>query len=314
MPGTVSGRGFPCSQWYRVIVALIALMVVSNPSTAQVPDSLEHPVWVPLEVSPEWETDLGATLTASQASYHNWTEGGVSTLASSARITGTTVRMSSNWKQTFEGRLAVGVVRQDTIRLRKAEDVIRLLATIEHRDEGFFRKFSPTLTSGIRTQFAPGFNYASNPFGDDQRLPVKVSDLFSPATFTQSLGLTYGVDWGFSQRIGVAVKETVVLIERLRMLYGVDPAGPVRFQVGVESFTEVDKDVFENVLLKSSLGLFAAFNQEELPDMLWENVVVMNVNKWLSADFKFVALFDRDLSDRVQLQEALSIGFSFAII
>jgi hypothetical protein len=110
------------------------------------------------------------------------------------------------------------------------------------------------------------------------------------------------------------MKETVVLIERFRMLYGVNPTGPVRFQLGVESFTEFDKEVLQNVLLKSSLGLFAAFNQEDLPDMLWENVIVMKVNNWLSADFEFVALFDRDLSDRIQLKEALSIGFSFVII
>src|SRR5690606_10653026 len=119
---------------------------------------------------------------------------------------------------------------------------------------------------------------------------------------------------GLRQRLGVAMKETVVLIERFRTLYGVNPADPIRFQVGIESLTEFDKEVLENVLLKSSLGLFAAFNQEDLPDILWENVIVVKVNSWLSADLEFVTLFDRDLSDRIQLRAAVSIGFSFVII
>lgn len=287
------------------------------PTAAQVPDSLSYPTWsVSVDtVDPStWEADLGATLRASQASYNNWTEGGVSTLASTALISGKAVRTTRDWTQTFETRLGIGIVKQDTLNLRKAEDVVRLTATIKYRGSGLFRRFNPTAATGIRTQFAPGFNYETNPFNDGRDPPVKVSDLFSPATFTQSLGLTYSSDWGFRQRLGIALKETVVLIEKLRMLYGVNSSDPVRFQLGVESFTEVDKEVVENVLLKSSLGLFAAFNQEELPDMLWENVLVMKVNKWLSADLEFVALFDRDLSDRIQLKEAVSIGFSFVII
>jgi len=287
------------------------------PTAAQVPDSLSYPDWS-VSVEPAdastWDVDLGTTLRASQASYNNWTEGGVSTLASTALLSGKAVRTTWDWTQTYETRLGIGIVKQDTLNVRKAEDVARLNATIEYQGSGFFRRFNPTAATGIRTQFAPGFNYVTNPFADGRDPPVKVSDLFSPATFTQSLGLTYGSEWGFRQRLGIALKETVVLIEKLRMLYGVNQSDPVRFQLGVESFTEVDKEVLENVLLKSSLGLFAAFNQEELPDMLWENILVMRVNKWLSADLEFVALFDRDLSDRIQLKEAVSIGFSFVII
>lgn len=307
------------SQGGRYLTAVVLLLgSACFPAVAQVPDSLSYPAWgiETLETigTSLWEADLRATLSASQASYSNWTEGGVSTLASTALLAGKAVRTTPNWTQTFESRLGIGVVKQDTLNLRKAEDVIRLTATVAYRGEGFFRSFNPTAAVGIRTQFAPGFNYEANPFNDGRDPPVMVSDWFSPATFTQSLGLTYGSDWGFRQRLGVALKETVVLIQDFRTLYGVDNSDPIRFQLGVESFTEVDKEVLENVLLKSSLGLFAAFNQEELPDMLWENIIVMKVNEWLSADLEFVALFDRDLSDRIQLKEALSIGFSFVII
>ncbi len=276
--------------------------------------ALQAVTGVDVVVSPVWTSDVAARLHISQASYHNWTEGGVNTLASSAQLLSKAVRTTANWTETYESRLGFGVVKQDTLNLRKADDVIRLLATVKYHGRGFFRKFNPTAAGGLRTQFAPGFNYERNPFEDDRVPPVKVSDMFSPATFTQSLGLTYSAAWGFKQRLGVAAKETVVLIEPFRMVYGVEPSGPIRFQLGIESFTEVEREIVKNVALKSSLGLFAAFNQEELPDMLWENAVVMQVNKWLSADVEFVALFDRDLSHKVQLKESLSIGFSVVLI
>ena len=261
-----------------------------------------------------WQSDLQGKLIASQAGYQNWTEGGVNSLASAASITGKFVKEGIRWNQTYETRLALGVVKQDTLDFRKAEDVIRLDGAMSFNGDGFFRKFNPTAALNVRTQFAPGFNYEKNPFGDDRAPPVKVSDFLSPAVLTQSLGLTYSTEWGFKQRVGAAAKETIILIPRLREIYGQGDDESVRFQVGLESLTDIDREIFRNVRLKSGLRLFAAFNQEELPDMLWENLIVMRVNEWLSADFEFVTLFDRDVSKDIQMKEALSLGISVVFL
>lgn len=292
--------------WLTFFASGFALFVATHTVVAQEADTVTYPVW---------EADLAAKLNASQASYHNWTEGGINALAATGIVTGDFVRKSAEWTQTYESRLSVGLVKQGDLNLRKSEDVIRLRATINYVGNGFLKKYTPTVSAGIRTQFAPGFNFDKNPFpGDDRLPPVQVSNFFSPATITQSAGLEYASDWGFKQRLGVGAKETIVLIHKFRELYGLAPTEAVRFQLGVESYTEVDREVFKNVKFKSSLGLFAAFNQEELPDMLWENVVVMQVNKWLSADFQFVSMFDRDVSDEIQVREALSIGVSLIFI
>ena len=284
-------------------VSFFCFLGLNVEARAQEPDSVELPHWV---------IDLAGKLSGSQAGYHNWTEGGVNSLASAALLTGTFERTSRNWLQTYEARLGIGVVKQDTLDLRKADDVIRLRSQVSYKGNGFFRKFNPTAAADVRTQFAPGFAYDKNPFPNGTELPVKVSDFFSPATFNQSLGLSYDSDWGFDQRLGIGAKETVVLIDSLQQLYGQD--GTVRFQLGLESQTQIDREVFDNVTYKSTLGLFAAFNREELPDMLWENVLVMKVNSWLSADFELVTLYDRDINDVIQVKEVISIGVSVVFI
>lgn len=287
------------------MAALVLAMLHSDGATAQEADTL---------ALPQWTIDLAGKLGGSQAGYRNWTEGGINSLAANAQLTGNFERLSPEWRQTYESRFAIGIVRQDTLDVRKAEDVLRLKSQVSYRGDGGVKRFSPTVAAGLRTQFAPGLSYDKNPFDEGGTLPVKVSDTFSPATLTQSMGLAYTSDWGFGQRLGIGAKETVVLIERLRTLYGLERSEAVRFQLGVESHTEVDREVFQNVRLKSSLGLFAAFNQEELPDMLWENTVVMQVNRWLSADLEVVALFDRDISDDLQLKEVFSIALSVVFI
>jgi len=264
--------------------------------------------------STAWATEVIGQLAASQAGFQNWQEGGVNTLALSSGLKGKATKTSHRWEQTHEMRLSFGVVKQDTLDVRKAEDLIQLRATLKHQGEGFFGKFQPTISASLRTQFADGFNYDKDPLGLGLPPPVKVSAFFSPATFTQSLGLTYHPVAWFKQRIGFGAKETVVTIERFRPLYGVDPEDAVRFEAGLESFTEVDKEVFKNVRYQSKLGLFASFNRPDMPDALWENLINMKVNSWLNVNFEFVTIFDEDISDALQVKEVLSVGISFTLL
>jgi len=261
-----------------------------------------------------WKKSLSTRLSATQASFSNWAEGGLNALALSGAVNGTFERISPSWRQLYDVRLTLGVVKQDTLELRKAEDLIRLAASLQYRGDGFFSLFNPTMSADLRTQFAPGYNYSKNPFGDGRQPPVKVSDLFSPAILNQALGLTYQPDGWFRQRLGVGAKETIVLIERLRTLYGLEPDQAMRFEVGVESRTELDRELFKNVRLKSRLGLFAAFNKPELPDMLWENLLEMQVNSWLGTSLEVVALYDRDVSSEVQLKKVFSLGITIKLL
>lgn len=280
-------------------------LLLSVPATAQE---------APPDSARAWKTDLVGKLSASQAGYQNWQEGGVNSLAFTVGASGAANRTTGRWQQTYDGRLAFGLIKQDTLDFRKADDIIRLGAALKYIGDGFFRTFKPTVAVTARTQFASGFNYDKNPFEGEEDTPAKVSEFLSPGTFTQSLGLTYEpVEW-FRQRLGVSAKETMVLTEKLRPLYGVDPDDPVRYELGLEAISELDKEIIENVRWQSRLGLFAAFNQADVPDLLWENLVIMDVNKYLSVNFEFVSLYDRDISDAVQLKEVLSLGVSVTLL
>ncbi|GMQ82096.1 MAG: DUF3078 domain-containing protein [Rhodothermia bacterium] len=261
-----------------------------------------------------WKPSIIAKVSGSQVGFQNWAEGGVNTLGLNLGIDGKLERVSGSRSQTHELRLGYGIVKQDTLDTRKSEDIIRLAMTFEFIGSGFFGKLNPTFAILVRSQFNEGFNYRENPFGDGHTPPVKVSDLLSPGTFQQSIGLTYSPSDWFKQRLGIGAKETVVLIEELRPLYSVDPDKSARLELGLESFTEVDKEIFENVHYKSTLVLFAAFNKPEKPDFLWENLVAMKVNDWLSVNLEWVVQYDTDVSSKAQFKEVFSIGVSYILI
>lgn len=267
-----------------------------------------------------WDLTLSSKLSGSQAAFQNWTEGGINALAVTAGFSGKANRTTERWEQTYDLRLSFGLVRQDTLDLRKADDLIRLGASLQYEGNGFLRTFNPTLAATARTQFATGFNYDEVPdelqpeVGPERDTPVKVSAFMSPGTFTQTVGLTYDPRPWIAQRVGLSSKQTVVTIERLRPLYGLASGNQVRVEVGLASTTEFDRELFENVRLKSTLGLFAAFNDVDQPDATFENILTMQVNKWLGVDFEFTTLYDRDISEDLQVKEVLSVGVTYVFI
>ena len=297
----------------RAAPALIAALLGGLLLGGLGPPVCAQSVQVPDSVEGGWNVDLAGKLSGSQAAYNNWQEGGLNTLTLTSTFTGRIEHQTDHWVQVYDLRLSLGLVQQDTL-IRKAEDRAQLGAALRYIGNDFFRLFNPTIAVDVRTQFAPGFNYEKDPFGEGRRLPVKTSDLFSPATLTQSLGLTYSAgDW-FSERFSVAGKETVVLIDRLRPLYDVQPARPLRYEAGIESATTVNREIVENVRFRSTLTLFKALVEPEPADVIWESFVTMRVNSWLNVGFEWVNIYDANQSDAIQVKEILSIGVSFAII
>lgn len=295
----------------RVLALFLWIVVVSSPCVWAQETEVE--IEVPEDGS--WNASLTGKLSGSQAAYNNWQEGGLNTLAITSSIDGKAVRGGDHWIQTYELRLAFGLVQQDTLEVRKSDDLIRLGAGLQYRGEGFLQTFRPTIAAALRTQFASGFNYDKDPFGQERTPPVKTSEFFSPATITQSLGLTYEPAPWVSTRLGIAGKETVVLEDDLRPLYDVSLDRSVRAEGGIESETTVDREIVTNVRYQSRLNLFQALtgNREPL-DVLWENVVTMKVNSWLNVGFEYVMLFDANRSDDVQIKEVLSVGIAFVLI
>ena len=194
---------------------------------------------------------------------------------------------------------------------RKSIDIIQYGYVLQNLGSS---AFTPTAALEFRTQFAPGFNYKKNPFDDGRDPPVEVSKFMAPAYFTQSLGFSYDPEKWYKTRLGIGGKETFVTTVELGQLYGLDPGKKAKFELGIESITEIRVEIAENVTLESRLGLFAAFNKPEMPDARWENFLTMKVNSWLNFNAEITALYDEDVSTRMQYRQLTSIGISINIL
>ncbi len=309
----------PGLAWAGVLL-LIMGMTSMLPLAAQgqsLPTTSDEPE-PPQEEEPHpWTYDMGLRFSGSQAAYSNWQEGGVQSVAFSVALNGEARRTTEHLAQMYRGDFRIGFLNQQSEPFRKSEDVLRLQMAQRYIGDGFFRLFNPTFASVLRTQFVKGFNYDEDPFGDDvnRETPVLVSNFLSPAFFTQSLGLTYEPAPWYMLRVGGATKQTIVKDQELRPLYDVDTNDFLRLEAGAELNNVIDIELMENVRWRSTLNVFLSFNEiESPPDVTWENNVSLRVNDWLSTELEFVALYNENVSDAVQIKEVLSVGVTFSLI
>jgi hypothetical protein len=271
-----------------------------------------------------WTYDLAGKLSGSQAAYKDWQEGGLNTVSFTTSIDGTAQNTTNRWTQTHELRLGFGIIKseddEDDEPLRKSTDLIRAQTNLRYRGNGFFRRFKPTISARLRTQFAKGFDYTNNPFPDgtpqaDREPPVQTSAFLAPAFITETIGLTYNPKEWYTVRLSAASKQTVVRDRSLGVLYDIDPGETSRIEAGTELAATFDREILPNVRYKSTANVFFSFNQtENPPDVLWENYITMQVNSWLTTDLEFVALFDENTTDAIQLKQVLSVGVTFVLI
>ncbi|MDT0630795.1 DUF3078 domain-containing protein [Rubrivirga litoralis] len=321
MPRTVLSRRPALAAALRPVLALALLF--GAPAAAQDTALERAPARAlgkadTLRAADGWRTSLVAQLQGNQAAYSNWQEGGVNALAFTASAEGSFDRVVGRFLISQNGRLAFGLLRQDTLSFRKAVDVVRYGATVETASDDAFR---PYLGVSLRTQFADGYDYDPSPEDYPSLVvvpgeEVRVSTFAAPLVLGQSVGLAYRPGGGFVARSGLALRETAVSVRELRPVYGNGLDQTVRVEVGVDVEAIFERDVMENVRLRSRLTAFQGFGVvgEALPDVLFENALVLKVNDLINVTLNGSALYDRDVSSDLQLRETVALGLTFELL
>lgn len=254
-----------------------------------------------------WKNSANGNLNLNQAYFDNWTKGGTNALAWEARLEGIAKRTEASWEWENKGKAAFGQSRLGDLGTRKASDELSL-ETIYTRKVSTW--VNPFAAARFQTQFAPGFVY-----DDSAGTSARVSGFFDPAYLTQTVGL--GRSWGeaYDVRVGGALKQT---FSAARYGYADDPGTAdietFRLEPGASFVAEVRQPLMENILLASTLDVFANFKGLNAVDVRWENQVTAKVNSYVSANAALDVLYDKDVSTRRQIRQSLSVGISFLSI
>lgn len=292
---------------YRCIPLFVVMSVMPITATAQ-------------EVTKDdsargWKKSAIVGLSVTQAAYSNWKAGGDGSFAGKG---GFDVLLEHDSEALHTANLlqvAYGRSWSDELGWRKIDDLIRYNLASAYKTSSTVK---PSLSVDFRTQITDGFDYD---LADDR---VRISAFMSPGYLIETAGITVDPAEELTALLGIAAKQTFVLEESLRNPenlsfpetngYGNAPDESVRNEVGLNLNAVASGPIAMNVLGRSELSVFAAFDQLDEPDVRWNTLLQLKINDWLNTTVEAEVFYDRDQSTDVQWRQLLSVGVAFNLI
>lgn len=259
--------------------------------------------------SPEygWKHGLVAGLTLTQVAFTDWAQGGENALAYSLSGDGKSVddEIDLNWANAY--KFAFGQTRLGGQSLRKTDDVIDLSSVFTYK---LGTLINPYASATIKTQFAKGYAYPR------QDTSVQVSAFFDPAYLTQSAGVGYQPLKEIKTRLGIGLRE--VITNNYALYYTDDPTTTDKIESstidgGMESVTEIEWQMEDNLMLSSKLELFAPFTTIDEIVVRSNNTINAKVSKYITAILNVQLINERRITPRTQVKETIALGLSYTL-
>jgi len=301
---------------------LIALSFSGKAGNPLVTDSLKF-----------WSHSATTALNFSQVSFSNWSAGGQSSISATGLVKcAVAYRDSINiWDNSLD--IAFGVIRQGELgKLAKSDDRIELNSSY---GRSAFKKWYYNMSVNLKSQAAKGYK---SPI--DSTL---ISDFLAPAYGSVSIGLSYKSNNGTLdlQVLPLSGKITYVNNQDLADIgaFGVEAAqyengvhiksgDKIRSEFGGTLKLHYKNTLWENVSIDTKVTMFSNYNDcASSIDIDWQLLLLMKINKYLSANISTHLIYDEDVDialdlnndgvfessgPRVQFKELFGLGLSFS--
>lgn len=265
---------------------------------------------VPPDTLSGWDVNWIANLNGSQASYSNWSKGGVNNLSVVAGSQFTSLYRMNAFSYGLRFQTRYGQSRIQDEGVRKTDDRISLRNRFLYDLGDDAVDFSLFTNVNFETQFGRGFDYGAGPEGED----ILISSFMSPAYFTQNAGLAYIPDESFAIEVGLGMKQTIVSDDQLSTRYGLEPGDNFHNEAGFTFGMSYEQQIWENVIYTGYVETFSNLNRPiRRTDVIFSNQLVGRINNYLNMTLQFDMIYDDDFSEEIQLSQVLSAGLSIIL-
>ena len=281
-----------------------------------------------------WSRSATTALNFSQVSFSNWSAGGQSSISATGLMKCAIGYKDSTkiWDNSLD--LAFGIIRQGAIgKVAKSDDRIELNSSY---GRSAFSKWYYNMSFNLKSQVANGYKSPTD--------STLISGFLAPAYSSISIGLSYkSTNRTLNlQVLPLSGKITYVNNSDLADAgaFGVKPAVYNEFGVLVRSGERTRSEfggalklqykntLWENVSLDTKATLFSNYKDHGISvDVDWQLLLLMKINKYLSANITTHLIYDEDIDialdldddgvfessgPRVQFKELFGLGLSYS--
>lgn len=265
---------------------------------AQAQDTAKAPVY-------GWKHGAVAGLTLTQVAFTDWAQGGDNALAYALSLQGKSVEEQplTEWANSY--KFGYGQARLGDQGIRKTDDRIELETLLTYKLNLYV---NPYAAATFKSQFTKGYVYPGG-------IETAVSKFFDPAYLTQSVGFGYTPTTGVRTRLGFGLRE---IITSDFNQYASDPppaaASKTRIDGGMESVTDAEWKLDDNILFTSKLELFAPFKSMDQIVVRSDNTISAKVSKYITTILNVQFINEKRISPRTQIKETIAVGLSYTLL
>ena len=277
------------------------------------------------ETKGPWTKVTNVSLLFNQAAFNDkWQGGGTSNYAANFGLTHDANYSKDNI--TWDNRIVIeyGIANQkDQEFTRKTNDRFELNTLIGKEIKESLWYYSFFLSA--RTQLANGYD-----FGEDQDgkpIRTQATKILSPGYFQAGLGMLWKKNDNLKLNIAPATSRLIVVNSQFTNVgpnqsdidafnqvgyFGINANQTSRIEFGTAVGAYGKFTLLENVVLENVLNLYSNYleNMQNV-DIDYTANLVMSVNKWITANVTFQAIYDDNAVKGFQIREALGLGLTY---
>jgi Protein of unknown function (DUF3078) len=156
----------------------------------------------------------------------------------------------------------------------------------------------------FRTQMDAGFNADG----------VKISQFLSPAFLQAGPGLLWKKSENLKVNIAPLTSRLILVNDKYTLLgpaFGVEQGETTRFEFGAALNGYYKLNLMENVSMENILNLYANYlDKPQNVDIDYQMNLAMKINKYLSTNLAFQAIYDDNAVGAFQIREVFGLGFN----
>ncbi len=266
-----------------------------------------------------WKTEGDIQLLFNQSAFNaEWTGGGTSSIAGNLNLNyDFNYKMNDfAWDNKIIANYGLTKVKGDDF-ARKTSDRFELnsVAGKEINESNFYYSWF----LNFRTQFAKGFEFSEDA-ETGETIRTETTHAFSPAYLQTGPGIMWKKGEDFTINLAPATARFIFVDKAFTLgpdyvdgdYFGVDEGEGMRFEFGASLSALAAFDIVENVRMENSINLYSNYlDKPGNVDIDYLMNMQMGINKFLSANLLFQAIYDDNAVGAFQIREVFGLGFNY---
>lgn len=249
----------------------------------------------------------------NQSAFNNeWQAGGTSNIAGNAGLNYDfnykTPKMI--WDNKFIAAYGLTQLKgQDAV---KSDDRLEFTSLLGKKAKGYWFY---SMFINFRTQMDAGFVSAGTDPITNKPLFERNSHFFSPAYLQVGPGMLWKKSDNLKVNIAPATSRLIVVhshFTEFGSAFGVEQGESTRFEFGAAFNAYYKFNIMENISVENILNLYSNYlDKPQNVDIDYQMNLVMKVNKYISTNLAFQAIYDDNAVGAFQIREVFGLGFNY---